>query len=90
MKFAGLELNTPGDIIVGGISFAAGSAADAFFFSGGMTSTAVGGATAIGALGIFQAIKKIWYARKTDPQSDEEEEAHTALGPGEEDKSDSD
>lgn len=67
MNIGGVELATPGDIIVGGLSFAGGFAVDAFFFSGGATSSEVGGATMAGALGVKYAIQKIFFGRETTP-----------------------
>ena len=67
MNIGGIELATPGDIIVGGLSFAGGFAVDAFFFSGGATSAEVGGATMAGALGVKYAIQKMFFGGKKTP-----------------------
>lgn len=64
MNIGGIELATRGDIIVGGLSFAGGFAVDAFFFSGGATSAAAGGATMAGALGVKYAIQKMFSGEK--------------------------
>ncbi len=67
MNIGGIELATRGDIIVGGLSFAGGFAVDAFFFSGGATSAAAGGATMAGALGVKYAIQKMFSGEKKTP-----------------------
>ena len=58
LKIGGMQLTTPGDIIVGGGAYAAGFAIDAFFFSGGATSAEAGAASAIGALSTKYAAQK--------------------------------
>lgn len=60
MKIGGIELATPGDIIVGGAGYMCGFAVDAFFFTGGAASAEVAGATAMGALSAKYAVQKGW------------------------------
>jgi len=68
IKLGGLELGTPGDIIVGGGAYAVGFAVDAFFFSGGATSATTAGACAAGALSVKYAIQGALSRRKSEPQ----------------------
>lgn len=67
MNIGEIELVTPGDIIVGGLSFSTSFAVDAFFFSGGATSVEVGGATMAGTLGAKYAIQMMFFGRKKTP-----------------------
>ena len=57
IKFAGIELSTPGDIATAGIAYAIGFGVDAFFFSGGVSSGATAGACAAGAIGAKYSIQ---------------------------------
>jgi hypothetical protein len=58
MNIGGIDVHTPGDIIVVGAGFAAGFAVDAFFFSGGVTASETGAATAMAALSSKYAVQK--------------------------------
>lgn len=60
VKIGNLEFATAGDLIVGGGAFALGFGVDAFFFSGGATSTEAGGACAAGALAAKYAVQTTW------------------------------
>ena len=51
IKFAGIELSTPGDIATAGIAYSIGFGVDAFFFTHGVSSGAAAGACAAGAIG---------------------------------------
>jgi hypothetical protein len=57
IKFGDLELATKTDVAVAGLAYVATFAADAFFFSGGVTSHEAGLAGAIGALGAKYALQ---------------------------------
>lgn len=57
-KIGGLELATRGDMIVGGLAYGTTFAIDAFFFTGGATSSEAAGAAAAGALGAKYAIQE--------------------------------
>lgn len=59
-KIAGLELATPGDVIIVGSAYGAAFVIDAFFFTGGASSTEVAGATAITALSAKFAVQASW------------------------------
>lgn len=68
INIGGIELATPGDVAVGGIAYATGFAVDAFFFSGGVTSGATGGACTAGALGVKYSIQALY--KKNDKGKD--------------------
>jgi hypothetical protein len=59
-KIGDLELGTPGDVIVGGLTYGTAFAIDAFFFTGGAASAEVAGAAAAAALGAKYAIQESW------------------------------
>jgi hypothetical protein len=58
IKLGGIELATPGDVIVGGTAYGVVFAIDAFFFSGGATSAQSAGAAAAAALGVKYGVQK--------------------------------
>jgi hypothetical protein len=68
IKLGGLELATPGDIVVGGGAYAIGFAVDAFFFSGGATSATTAGACAAGALSLKYAVQTALGSKKRAPE----------------------
>jgi len=71
LKIGGVNLTTPGDVIVGGAAYVCGFTTDALFFSGGVTSGEVGAASMIGAIAAKyaaqEALKKLRPPREKIP-----------------------
>lgn len=83
IKLGGIELATPGDIIVGGTTYGVVFAVDAFFFSGGATSAQSAGAATAAALGAKYGIQKLIAHRrrheledKRSPQDNPQSTSH--------------
>lgn len=64
IKFASIELSTPGDVATAGVAYALGFGIDAFFFSGGVSSGATAGACAAGAIGAKYSLQELFRKRR--------------------------